>query len=460
MSTPRSLSRSAGYGRPAAPVRIVHLGLGNFFRAHQAWYTEHAPDAARWGIAAFAGRAAGITTELNAQDGLFTLLVRGRDGDEPEVISSLSAIHSGADLAAWRGYLASPDVAILTTTITEAGYVRNSAGGLDLTNAAVRADTDSLRAAPLTGPVSTAPGKIVAGLLARRATSAPAITLLPCDNIPDNGAMLHRVVTDLAQVVDPSLVGWISEHVCFATTMVDRITPRTTPADIDAHTAASGILDPSSVVTEPFVEWVIAGDFPAGRPAWHEVGARFVDDITPYEHRKLWLLNGSHSLMAYAGSIRGHDTVVSAINDPVVRDWVEQWWDVAGRHLPLPPEEIQAYRQALVERYGNPNIRHLLAQIAADGSQKIPIRILPALLAERDSPGSASGATRAVAAWIAHLRGYGAPVTDATGQQVQEVAQGDLGEAIAAVLAWLGLTDPALIDLVTSQYDELTAGLP
>ena len=114
-SAPPSLTR-AGFGRPAAPVRMVHLGLGNFTRAHQAWYTEHAPDAARWGIAAFAGRAAGITTELNAQDGLFTLLVRGRDGDEPEVISSLSAIHSGADLAAWRGYLASPDVAILTTT--------------------------------------------------------------------------------------------------------------------------------------------------------------------------------------------------------------------------------------------------------------------------------------------------------------------------------------------------------
>ena len=131
------------------------------------------------------------------------------------------------------------------------------------------------------------------------------------------------------------------------------------------------------MLTEPFSEWVLAGEFPGGRPAWEAAGARVVDDVEPFEQRKLWLLNGSHSLLAYAGHVRGHETVAEAIADPVVRGWVEQWWDEAAAHLTLPPSDVAAYREALLERFANPRIRHLLAQIAADGSQKIPVRILP-----------------------------------------------------------------------------------
>ena len=207
------------------------------------------------------------------------------------------------------------------------------------------------------------------------------MAVVPCDNVPDNGAMVARVVGELATAADPGLAAWITEHVAFVTTMVDRITPHTTDDD-RAAVQASGVDDPVPVVTEPYVEWVLSGDFPQGRPRWEDVGARFVDDVVPWEHRKLWLLNGSHSLMAYAATLRGHDTVEQAISDPVVRGWVEQWWDDAARHLPLPPEDIAAYRAALLERYANPRIRHLLRQIAADGSQKVPIRILPTVRAE------------------------------------------------------------------------------
>ena len=191
--------------------------------------------------------------------------------------------------------------------------------------------------------------------------------------------------------------------------------------------------------TEPFSEWVLAGAFPGGRPDWESAGATVVGDVHPFETRKLWLLNGSHSLMAYAGSLLGHETVAEAIADPVVRSWVEEWWDAAAAHVELPPGDVAAYRQALLDRYRNPQIRHLLSQIAADGSQKVPIRVLPVLRAELRAGRVAAGATRTVAAWVAHLRGHGAPVTDAAAADVRALASGDPDAAVPAVLSWLGL---------------------
>ncbi|MET0425346.1 MAG: mannitol dehydrogenase family protein [Actinoplanes sp.] len=415
------------------PVRIVHLGFGNFFRAHAAWYTEHASDHDDWGIAAFTGRSTSTPPPS-----VYTLLVRGPDGSRPEVISSVSAVHPADDLVALRGYFASAELAIVTLTVTEAGYRRSSSGDLDASSPDVAGDIAALRADPLAGSVTTTPGRLVAGLLARRAADAGGLAIVPNDNVPDNGEMVARVVGQLAASVDPALPEWIAAHVSFVTTMVDRITPRTTAADREeAH-------DPWTVPTEPFSEWVLAGEFPGGRPDWD---ARFVDDVRPFEQRKLWLLNGSHSLMAYAGSIRGHETVADAIADPVVRDWVEEWWDAAAPHLPLPADEIAAYRQALLLRYANRTIRHRLAQIAADGSQKIPIRAVPVL-----AYGANPGATRLVAAWIAHLRGHGAPVSDVRAEEVTALAR----DSVEAVLAWLGLTDPDVEALVTAQVAELS----
>lgn len=434
----RQLSRSTD-SRPAAPVKIVHLGVGNFFRAHQAWYTEQASDAHEWGIAAFTGRSAAIAEELAPQDGLYTLVTQHPEGNEYTVIGALSAVHAADDVDALIRYFESPELAILTSTVTEAGYCRAADGSLDVANPAVSADIEALGS---TGRPTTAPGKLVAGLIARRAAQPEArLTLVPCDNLSANGDMLRRVVTELAGKVDDSLVEWIERHVTFVTTMVDRITPRPTATDLEAVAADTGVDDPAAVVTEPFSEWVLQGEFAAGRPAWDAAGARFVDDIEPFETRKLYLLNGSHSLMAYAGSILGHETVNDAIADERVLGWVNEWWDVAARHLTLDVAEIDDYRSALLERYRNPKIRHLLAQIAGDGSQKLPIRLVPAITAELAQGSMPTGALRPIAAWVLHLRGHGAPVTDARADEVVALAEGELDEAVVRVLGWLGIND-------------------
>jgi fructuronate reductase len=440
-------------GRPAAPVRIAHLGPGNFFRAHQAWYTEHAPDAAEWGIAAFAGRRGVVARDLAAQDGLYTLLVRAADGDRPEVVSAVAAV--SAELDDWRRCFARPELALVTTTVTEAGYRRAPDGGLDTGDPEVAADIAALTAHGTDAEVVTAPGKLALGLAVRRAHDLPGLAVVPCDNVPDNGAMAARVVGELAAAADPGLAAWIGEHVAFVTTMVDRITPHTTDDDRATVRERLGVDDPVPVVTEPYVEWVLSGQFPQGRPRWEDVGARFVDDVVPWEHRKLWLLNGSHSLMAYAGTLRGHETVEQAIGDPVVRGWVEQWWDDAARHLPLPAEEITAYRAALLERYANPRIRHLLRQIAADGSQKVPIRILPTVRADLADGRVPTGAARVLAAWVCHLRGLGAPVADVAAEEFVALAAGDLEDAVGRVLASLDVTDARLTAEVTALAGEL-----
>ena len=203
------------------------------------------------------------------------------------------------------------------------------------------------------------------------------MAVVSCDNLTDNGAVTATVVKTFAAALDPGLVDWIDENVSFVTTMVDRITPASSPDDAQAAADLTGHSDAAPVVTEPFSEWVLSGDFPGGRPAWDARGARFVDDIGPFEERKLWLLNGGHSLLAYAGSARGHDTIAQAVNDPICRDWMLQWWSEASAHLTLPASDVAAYRDALVDRFANPRIRHLLAQIASDGSLKLPVRILP-----------------------------------------------------------------------------------
>ena len=435
------LSRTAGRGRAAAPVRLVHLGLGNFFRAHPCWYTEYAPDAAQWGFAAFTGRGRSpLVGELNEQEGLYTLVSRAADADRFEVLGSLSRAHWADDNDEWLRYFEDPDLSAVTITVTEAGYLLGADGGLDTGRPEVQADIEALRDDP-TGVVRTAPARLVAGIAARRRAGAGPLALVPCDNTPGNGALAERVVRDLARLVDKDLATWLGDSVAVVTTMVDRITPRTAPEDVRTVLEATGFDDRCPVVTEPFHEWVLSGKFPAGRPRWEESGATFTDDITPYEHRKLWLLNGAHSLLAYAGSIRGHATVAGAAADETCRSWIEEWWAVASPHLDQPAADIAAYRAALLERFGNTRMRDRLDRIAADGSQKIPIRILPVLRAERAAGRVPAGATRVLAAWVCHLRGLGAPVSDARADEVVPLAQGPLDKAVPRVLRWL---DPAL----------------
>jgi fructuronate reductase len=439
-TTAATLSRASGKGRPAAPVRLVHLGLGNFFRAHQAWYTDRAPDAGDWGIAAFTGRRGELAETLTAQEGLYTLITRAAEGDRFEVLSSLSRAHAAAEHEAWLGYFASPAVAAVTVTVTEAGYLRGGDGGLDRDRPEVQADAEALRQDPA-APVRTAPARLAAGLAARRRADAGPITLVPCDNLPHNGEVATRVVHDLAEMVDPDLAGWMADSVAYVTTMVDRITPRTTEEDVRAVAEATGLQDRAPVATEPFHEWVLSGSFPGGRPRWEDAGATFTEDIAPFEERKLWLLNGGHSLLAYAGSARGHETVAEAVADDACREWLQEWWDEAAGYLPFPEPEVAAYRAALLDRFANPRMRHRLGQIADDGSQKLPVRVLPTLRQERAAGRLPPAATRILAAWACHLRGAGVPVRDARADELTPLAKGPLPEAVPRVLAAL---DPAV----------------
>lgn len=452
------LSRALPDTPPAAPVRIVHLGVGNFHRAHQAWYTAHSPNASDWGIAAFTGRRPDIAEALSPQDGLYTLITRGGQGDSFELIGSLSAVHPSTDHSDFLDYLSRPEVAVVTITVTEVGYVRGADGRLDVSRDVILSDVAVLKAHPRDA-VASMPAKLVAGALARRAAGAGPITVLSCDNLPDNGAVTKSVVVDLAGLVDESLPGWIEDNVDFATSMVDRITPATTDDDRLVVEEACGYVDADPVPTEPFSEWVVSGRFPAGRPRWEGAGAQLVEDVGPFEQRKLSLLNGSHSLLAYAGSVRGHETIEEAIADPACRSWVEMFWDEASRQLSLPADAVAEYRKALLVRFSNPRMRDQLARIAGDGSAKLVVRTLPTIRAERAAGRIPTGCATTVAAWVLHLRGLGAAVKDTGAAPFLEAANsGELREAAPAVLDLLeqGLgSDAALVDAVLAQAEAI-----
>jgi fructuronate reductase len=427
-----------------APVRHVHLGLGAFFRAHQADYTQRCGAGEQWGIAAFAGRTDWLADRLTEQRGLYTLVVREDIDDRREVIHSVSRSHRASDTSAWQTYFADPQVSVLTLTVTEAAYPLALDGGLDLLRADVRSDIAALRQDGEHAAVVTMPGRLVRGLIARKGADAGPITFAPCDNLPNNGLILNRIVTGFAAAVDARLADWVEQSVQTVSSLVDRITPATTAADVERVSAQSPYLDACPVITEPYREWVLSGFFAGPRPPWERAGALFTDDLAPYERRKLWLLNGAHSLLAYTGPLRGHHTVVAAMRDPTVAEWVEQWWDEAGPYLPFSAADLASYRGGLVDRFANPRIEHRLAQIASDGSVKLPARILPVLTRERKQGRMPPSAARALAAWVLHLRGYGAPVQDLKANDlVQRVATPPLFEATRITLTAL---DPQLGD--------------
>ena len=379
---------------------------------------------------------------------MFTLVTRAEDADRFDVLGSLSRAHAAAEHDAWLGYFQAPELSAVTVTVTEAGYLRGPHGGLDLRRPEVRADIEVLRSDPA-GLVRTAPARLLAGFAARR-PDAP----VPCDNTQDNGQQAATDVGELADLVSAGLACWLAESVAVVTTMVDRITPGTSSADVRAVVDSTGFDDRCPVITEPFHEWVLSGAFPAGRPRWETAGATFTTDVTPYERRKLWLLNGAHSLLAYAGSILGHRTVAGAVADEACGRWLEDWWSAASPHLAQPAADVAAYRAAVLHRLTNARMRDRLDRIAADGSQKLPIRILPALRAERAAGRVPAGATRVLAAWVCHLRGLGAPVNDARAADVVPLAAGPLRAAVPRVLGWLDAALGADADVVAAATDQ------
>ncbi|MBL8702459.1 MAG: mannitol dehydrogenase family protein [Alphaproteobacteria bacterium] len=384
-------------------IGIVHLGCGAFHRAHQAMHTQ-AAIAARggdWGIAAVSLRGEDVPRRLAPQDGLYGVLVRGPDGDALTVVGVIRDVIGPARLADAIAAIARPATRIVSLTVTEKGYCRDAASGVLET-----AHPDIVHDIAEPGRPRSAPGLIVAGLAARRAAGAGGLAVMSCDNLPENGVATARVVRALAERQDPSLAAWIDAQVAFPSTMVDRIVPATAPADIETVAGLLGLRDEACVVTEPFSQWVIEDRFPAGRPAWEAGGAELVADVVPFEHMKLRLLNASHSMLAYLGYLAGHEFVAQAIVAPGFAPLVERLWDEATPTLRVPAGvDLAAYRRRLLARFGDPQLRHRTWQIAMDGSQKLPQRLL-ATIRENIAAGRpcATGAL-AVAAWMRYVRG-------------------------------------------------------
>ncbi|MFL5188659.1 MAG: mannitol dehydrogenase family protein [Microvirga sp.] len=425
--------RRPAYDRRAVKTGIVHLGVGAFHRAHQAVYTDDVlGQDPQWGIVAASLRSPDTFDALQPQDGLYTLAVRSREGEALRVVGSIGRIivapQATDDLLE---VMADPGTRIVTLTVTEKGYCHDPAtGALNEAHPDIVHDLAYLRTP------RSAPGFIVEALRRRRLAGVAPFTVLTCDNLPSNGRTVKRVLTRFAELVDPELGRFVANEVSCPSTMVDRIVPATGDQDRERIGAALGVQDAWPVVTEPFTQWVIEDRFPQGRPAWENAGAEFVADVEPYEHMKLRLLNGSHSTLAYLGYLSGYETVADTMADPAFVRLIEGLMDeevAPTLHMP-PGADLNSYRKALIERFKNPALKHRTWQIAMDGSQKLPQRLLGTVRDRLREHASIARLSLGVAAWMRYATGIdekGAPidVRDPMAARLRELADGAGGSA-------------------------------
>ena len=392
-----------GYDRSRASG-IVHLGVGAFHKAHQAVATDDAMNAAGgdWMITGVSLRAPKVAEELNPQDGLYTLLVRDTEGTAARIVGSIGKVLvAPRDPVAVLDAIAAPATRIVSLTITEKGYgIDPKIGGLDRTQASIAADLENHRLP------QSAVGFIVEGLRLRRERGLPALTVLCCDNLPHNGAKLRRLVLEFAGALNAGLAAFIEAEVPFPSTMVDRITPASTDRTREDARALTGLDDLAAVETEPFTQWIVEDRFVSGRPDWEAGGALFVTDVAPYEKMKLRMLNGAHSLLAYSGFIAGHAHVRDAMADEELATIVARHMAEAAKTLdPVPDIDLETYARDLRARFANRAIAHQTYQIAMDGTQKLPQRLLePAMIAlSRGFPPDSYAF--AIAAWMRYCLG-------------------------------------------------------
>lgn len=386
------------YDRAAVRRGVVHLGIGAFHRAHQAVIFEDVLNRGdlRWGITGVSLRSHAVRDQMVPQDGLYSVFVRDGHSESLRIVGAvrdvLVAPEQPQDVLA---ALAHPDTHIVTLTITEKGYKLDPAtGALIESDPQMAADLASL-AVP-----QTAPGFLVAALAMRRAAGLRPFTAISCDNLPHNGSRLRAAVLALADRHDASLADWIGTEAAFPETMVDRIVPATTDADIAAMRERLGVEDRAMVKTEPFCQWVIEDKFCGERPDFGD-SVQITSAVAPWEEAKLRLLNGAHSGIAYLGGLAGIDHVHEVLAIPAARHFVERLWDEAQATLSPPPElDVAAYRSALMARFDNPALLHRTRQIAMDGSQKLPQRLLAPIYARLQTGGSIDALALAVAAWI------------------------------------------------------------
>jgi fructuronate reductase len=400
-------------GRPAAPVRIVHIGAGAFFKAHQAWYTSSVDGSKDWGIAAFSGRSSQTIDELKAQDCVYTLIARDADKEDVQQIESITSAFDGSDEVNFTKFMKDSKVSIVTITVTEAGYRITNTGELNLGDPVVIHDIEDIKNGKF--PTS-ALFRLAYGLHSRKVINAGPIAIVPCDNFPNNGKFVENAIKQIFAFYGPEELAWLAEYVSFVSTSVDRITPKVSKADVEYIQNTLGIQDSSPVVTEMFSDWILQGDFPAGRPQWEKAGAKFVAEIAPFESRKLWFLNGAHSLIAYQGLNAGHVTVDEAIRNPEILSAVNNWWDEAEKVLQDSNLELSKYRTALLERFSNQKISHQLAQIAIDGSTKLALRIAPVAEKLQDAPASAF----VISQWVKWV-GSQETINDTRSSEIQSI---------------------------------------
>lgn len=395
---------SPGYVPGDHGVGILHLGLGAFHRAHQAAYTDAAlaAEGGDWRILGVSLRSTGIVDALAAQNGLFTLTERGDGPDRTRVIASIAeTIAASRDTEAVRRAFERPEIRVVTLTVTEKAYgFDRAAMDIDPAHADVATDLKDPRNA--TGVL----GLLTEGLRRRRDAGLAAPAILCCDNLPENGALLAAGVLGFARRVDPALAEWIEREVSFPSSMVDRITPAATEETTACVRDQFGIDDAAAIECEAFTQWVIEEDFPQGRPNWEAGGALFVKDVAPYERMKLRMLNGAHSLIAYAGFLAGHVYVRDAMQDAALVRLVDRHMKAAALTVGhLPDIDLDTYRSELLARFANPSIAHQTFQIAMDGTQKLPQRIFAPAIEALESEADMAPFAFATAAWMRYCTG-------------------------------------------------------
>ncbi len=435
-------------------VGIIHLGIGAFHRAHQAAFTEDAIVAAGgdWGICGVTERSAAVVEQLAPQDGLYTLSERGAGGERVRVVGVVRELRfARADPQGLLRRIADPAVHVITLNVSEKGYRHDATTGrLRLEDPGIAADLSG------GGPL-TVVGQLARGLDARRRANGAPITVVCCDLLPDNGRVLAGLVRSFVEQTPqaPELLAWIEQGVRFPSTMVDRITPATTAADRAAVAAALGLEDRGAVITEPFRQWVIEDDFAAPRPAWERAGAIMTDDVRPYERLKIRLLNGCHSTVAYLGALADQELVSDAVGPggpfiAVLRELMER--DVAPTLVVPAGFDLAAYEAQVLERFANPALRHRTLQIAMDGSQKLPQRLLDTVRDRRRAGAEPVFAALGVASWMRFVSarrsdaGRGLTVDDPLADLIAERLGGheDPAAVVDGLLSMREIFDPEL----------------
>lgn len=450
-----SAAARPAFDRDKIAIGQVHLGVGAFFKAHLAPYTQTAIERAGgdWAICGASLRSPDMRDALAPQDGLFTVTEKDGAGARAKLVSILKKMLVAPESPeALIAAMADPAVNIVTATITEKGYCLHPAShGLDLDHPDVRRDLES-PAAP-----RTAAGLLAAAIARRIAARAP-LTVLSCDNIPNNGERFRSIVRDFMMEAYPGAVSALDELVRFPATMVDRITPATTGEDRSDVAARIGLRDEAAVITEPFTQWVIEDGFAAGRPLWESAGALLVSDVAPYEIAKLRLLNGAHSAIAYLGYLAGCDYVSDAMARPEVAAFVRALQENEIAPTVTAPKDLPLgrYIDDLNQRFRNPALKHRTWQIAMDGSQKLPQRLVATIRAQLASNGSLDRLALAVAAWTQYVtgvdeQGRAIDVRDPLAERLKRLGAEAGGDPAARARAFLSLHEIFGADLIASE---------